>query len=137
MAYSNDLRERVIAAVEAGGQSLSQIARTFQVSESSVDKWMRRWRESGHSAALPWAGGKRRVLASCEACIRAEVRRRPDITLEELCERVAAETKVVASPSMMSRELVVLKLPRKKRVSTTVSGTRRGSSRNVKRLPNW
>jgi transposase len=137
MAYSNDLRERVIAAVEAGGQTLSQIARTFQVSESSVDKWMSRWRESGNSAARPWAGGKRRALAGCEACIRAAVRRRPDITLAELCERVAAETNVVASPSMMARELARLKLPRKKRVSTIVSGIRRGSSRNGQRLSNW
>jgi transposase len=114
MAYSNDLRKRVIAAVEAGGQTLSQVAKTFQVSESTVDKWMQRRRESGSTQARPWAGGKRRALAGCEACIRAAVRRQPDITLQELCEHVAAETGVVANSSMMSRELALLKLPRKK-----------------------
>jgi putative transposase len=134
MAYSNDLRKRVIAAVEAGGQTLSQVAKTFQVSESTVDKWMERWRKSGSPEALPWAGGKRRALVSCEVSIRAAVRRRPDITLQELCEQVAAETGVVANSSMMSRELALLKLPRKKRVSTTASATRRGSSKHGQRL---
>lgn len=135
MAYSNDLRERVIAAVEAGGQSLSQIAKTFQVSDSTVDNWVRRWRETGNSAALPWAGGPRRALAECEAFLRAEVRRQPDVSLEELCAQVAVEKGIVASRSMMCRELAVLKLPLKKRASTTASGTRRGSSRPAPPLP--
>lgn len=134
MAYSDDLRERVIKAVEAGGQSLSQIAETFQVGTTTVDNWMRRRRETGSTAALPWAGGKKRVLATCEDCIRAAVRSKPDISLAELCEQVAKETKVVANASMMSRELARLKLPVKKRVSTTASGTRRGSSASAKRL---
>jgi len=135
MAYSNDLRKRVIAAVEAGGQSLSQIAKTFQVSASTVDNWVRRWRETGSCAALPWAGGPRRALAECEAFLRAEVRRQPDLRLEELCARVAAESGIVASRSMMCRELAVLKLPLKKRASTIASGRRRGSSRPAPRLP--
>ena len=126
MACSQDLRERVIAAVRAGEQSLSQIARTFGVSESTVDKWSRRWRETGRVTAQPWAGGPKRALRDCAAAIRAEVRKQPDIRVDELCERVAAATGVKASQSMMSRELARLKLPRKKRASTTASGTRRG-----------
>lgn len=126
MPYSQDLRERVIAAVRAGEQSLSQIARTFGISESTVDKWSRRWRETGQVAAKPWAGGRRRALRDCVEAIRAEVRKQPDLTVDELCERVEAATGVQASQSMMSRELARLKLPRKKRVSTTANGTRRG-----------
>lgn len=126
MAYSQDLRERVIAAVRAGEQSLSQIARTFGVSESTVDKWSRRWRETGRVAAKPWAGGPKRALRDCAAVIRAEVRKQPDISIEELCERVTTATGVTASQSMMSRELARLKLPRKKRVSMTASVPRRG-----------
>jgi transposase len=126
MAYSQDLRERVIAAVRAGEQSLSQIARTFGVSESTVDKWSRRWRETGRVAAKPWAGGPKRALRDCAAVIRAEVRKQPDLSIEELCERVTTATGVTASQSMMSRELARLKLPRKKRVSMTASVPRRG-----------
>ncbi len=126
MPYSQDLRERVIAAVQTGGQSLSQIARTFGVSDSTVDKWSRRWRQTGQIAAKPWAGGRRRSLRDCAEAIRAEVRQQPDLSVDELCERIAAAAGVKASQSMMSRELARLKLPRKKRVSTTASGKRRG-----------
>jgi transposase len=126
MAYSQDLRERVIAAVRAKQQSLTQIARTFGVSASTVDKWAQRWRATGKVAALPWAGGVKRSLRDCAAVIRDEVRKQPDATLDELCQRVEAATGVKASPSMMSRELTRLSLPRKKRPSTTASATRRG-----------
>jgi transposase len=126
MAYSQDLRERVIVAVRAKQQSLAQIAQTFGVSESTVDKWAQRWRATGRVAALPWAGGVKRSLRECAAAIRDEVRKQPDATLDELCQRVEAATDVKASLSMMSRELARLDLPRKKRPSTTASATRRG-----------
>ncbi len=125
MAYSQDLRERVIAAVRAKEQSLDQIAETFGVSASTVDNWVRRWRKTGKVAALPWAGGVKRKLRDCAKVLRAEVRQQPDVTLEELSQRVEAATQVKASPSMLSRELTRLGLPRKKRRSTTASATRR------------
>jgi transposase len=114
-AYSQDLRERVIATVGAGQQSQAAIAKTFGISESTLDKWVKRWRDTGSVAALPCAGGRQRALKECAAFIRAEVKQQPDVTLEELCERVGAQVQVTASRSMMSRELQVLALPRKKR----------------------
>ena len=124
-AYSQDLRERLIAAVEVGAQSRPELAETFAVSESTIDKWVKRWRDTGSVAALPFAGGRRRALKACATDIRAEVKRQPDVTLGELCERVAAQTGVTASSSMMWRELQVLALPRKKRHSMTVPATHR------------
>jgi transposase len=126
MPYSQDLRERVISAVRAKKQSLDQIAQTFGVSPATVDNWVRRWRETGSVAALPWAGGAKRSLRDCVPAIRAEVVQQPDATLEELCARVKAATGVHANASMMCRELQRLDLPRKKRRSTTANATRRG-----------
>jgi len=60
MAYSLDLRKRVIAAVRAKQHTIDQIAATFGVSASTVDKWAKRWREHKQVAALPWAGGVKR-----------------------------------------------------------------------------
>jgi transposase len=114
-AYSQDLRERVIAAVEAGQHSQPKIAALFGVSESTIDKWAKRWRAIGSVAALSFAGGRPRALKACAAVIRTEVKQQPDVTLAELCERVAAQTEVTASRSMMARELQILALPRKKR----------------------
>jgi transposase len=114
-AYSQDLRERVIAAVDAGQQSHREIAATFAVSKSVLDKWTKRWRDTGSVAALPFAGGRQRALKDCADVIQAEVKQQPDVTLDELCERVSAQTEVRVSRSMMSRELQLLALPRKKR----------------------
>jgi transposase len=124
-AYSQDLRERVIAAIEAGQHSQPEIAVIFEISESTIDKWMKRWRDTGSVAALPFGGGRQRALKECADVIRAEVKQQPDVTLDELCERVTAETDVLVSRSMMSRELQLLALPRKKRGFTTANATPR------------
>ena len=44
-----------------------------------------------------------------------EVARQPDITLNELCDRIAKVSGVESSPSMMCRELQRLNLRRKKK----------------------
>jgi transposase len=124
--YSKDLRERVIAALEAGQDSQAEIAETFAVSLSTVEKWWRSWRETGRRTALPHAGGEHRALQGCAASLRAEVKKRPDVTLVELCARVAEAEGVKASPSMMCRELRRVRLPRKKSPSTTANGIRHG-----------
>ena len=66
-----------------------------------------------------------RKLARAEAAIRAAVKAHPDATLQELCEIVEKKTKIKSAPSMMQRELVRLKLPRKKSRSMPVSATPR------------
>jgi transposase len=119
--HSQDLRERVMAAVHADQQSLSRIAQVFGISESTVDKWCKRQRDTGHVAARSFAGGRRRVLRECSAVIRAAVKKQPDASLAELCERVQAAHGLHASPSMMCRELHRLKLPLKKSRSMTAS----------------
>lgn len=44
--YSNDLRERVVAAV-AAGQSCRIVADRFDIAVSSVVKWSQRYRATG------------------------------------------------------------------------------------------
>ena len=86
--YSEDLRVRVIAAVEAG-QSARQAARVFRVSPSAAIKWLQRWRRTGSSAARP-VGGRRVSPLDREAeyllTLAAEA---PDLTLEEVRGRLA------------------------------------------------
>lgn len=120
--YSHDLRQRVIAAIKTGKQTQAEIANTFGVHLSTVEKWWRRRRETRTCAALPQAHGPRRALRDCATFLRAEVKRQPDVTLPELCVRVAKAKGVSASPSMMCRELRRLRLPRKKSLFTTANG---------------
>ncbi len=125
-AYSVDLRERVVASVESGECNIPAAARRYKVSEPSLERWLARKRSIGTCAPLPYAGGPTRKLASAEAVIRAAVKAQSDATLQDLCERVEKETKIKSNSSMMYRELVRLKLPRKKSRSMPANGTRRG-----------
>lgn len=123
--YSQDLRKRVLVKVQASKQTQAAIAATFDVSLSTVEKWLRRKRETGKTTPRPPAHGPPRALQDCAAVIRAEVKKQPDVTLRELCARVARIAEVEVSPSTMCRALHQLHLPRKKSRSTTVSGTHR------------
>lgn len=123
--YSTDLRERVVQSVESGECSIPQAAKRFRVSEPSVERWLAGWRATGSCAPQPHAGGVSRKLAPAAKVIRAAVKGQPDATLNELCETIAHETNIVASPSMMSRELIRLKLPLKKSRFMPVNARRR------------
>lgn len=114
MPYSQDLRERVVAAAEAGEHSQAQVAARFSLSLSTVEKWLRRQRETGSCAALPHGGGRQRVLQADTRRIEAVVAKQPDVTLAELCERVAKGGGAQASRSAMGREVQRLRLRRKK-----------------------
>ena len=61
-AYSMDLRERVVAAVEREGLSRHEAAARFGVSASSAIKWVRRFRETGNVAPGQIGGHKPRIL---------------------------------------------------------------------------
>ncbi len=125
-AYSLDLRERAVQCVESGECRVPQAARRFHVSQPSLERWLARWRKTGSCAPLPHAGGPVRKLAAAERVIRSAVKTQPDLTLDELCERVEQATRVHSNESMMWRELRRLKLSRKKSRSMPPSGTRRG-----------
>jgi len=124
-AYSTDLRERVVASVESGECNIPEAARRYKVSEPSIERWVARYRKTGSCASLPYAGGPSRKLAAAEAALRAAVKAQPDATLQELCEALEKKTKIKSSTSMVWRELVRLKLPRKKSRFTPASETHR------------
>ena len=113
-AYSQDLRDRVMAAVDAAEDTLAEIALTFGLSDSTIANWVQRQRLTGQYAARAHAGGRQRTLAVCETLIRAALHAQPDLSLAELCARVRAEAGLGVSPSMMCRELKRLRLGRKK-----------------------
>ena len=113
--YSNDLRRRVIEAVQANEETQEEIAIRFCVSQSFVEKLWHRYRTTGSYEAKPHSGGRQRLLKSAEQEIRRLVREEPDLTLAELAEKVGTETNTAAvSEAVMCVELQRLKLPLKK-----------------------
>jgi transposase len=123
--YSQDLRDRIVRDIERGACSQTAAAQKYAVSLSFVQKLLKRVRDTGSSAAKPATGGVKRRLAAAEKVIRAEVKRRPDVTLKGLCERVEAELSLGSDESMMSRELKRLGITLKKRSSTPASARHR------------
>jgi transposase len=112
--YSQDLRERIVHALEVPEESQVEIAERFAVSLPFVEKLWRRWRTSGSCAPRPHAGGRPRRLCSAEAFIRAELAHRPVMTLAALCTRVAQVGHPQVSTKTMCLELKRLRLPLQK-----------------------
>lgn len=83
--YSLDLRERIVAYVEAG-HSARAAGRVFGVSASTAVRLMAAWRSRATLAARPQgrAAGKVGKLAAHRAFLAEVVRAEPDITLKEL-----------------------------------------------------
>ena len=81
--YSQDLRERVVAAVE-GGLSRRQAAALFDVGISTVIRWVRRFRATGSVAAKLMGGDHRSRLTGERVWILERIEAEPDLTVEEL-----------------------------------------------------
>lgn len=86
---SNDLRERVVAAVAAGATCRSVAAR-FGVSVSSVVKWSQRHRATGSVAPGKVGGHRKPVLEPHRAFIVERIEQTPDLTLHRLKDELAA-----------------------------------------------
>ncbi len=97
-SYSTDLRVRVIEAI-SGGLSTRQAAARFSIGVSTAVMWYRRYRETGEVRARKQGQPGGSKLDAHEAFILALVRERPDISLAEIAERLAARRSVSACPA--------------------------------------
>ncbi len=80
---SQDLRKRLVRAVEEGSSAREAAAR-FQVSASAAIKLVRRVRETGSTAPAKIGGYRRPLLDGHEALLRDLTASRPGITLVEI-----------------------------------------------------
>ncbi len=101
--YSQDLRNRVIDAVERGEMSRRAAARRYEVSESAAVKWLGRFEQDGSRAPVGHGGHRPSKLMPHRDFIEAARTEKPDATLQALCDRLLAERGVKADTSMMSR----------------------------------
>lgn len=87
-AFSNDLRERVVSAVEAD-ESTRFVAKRFGIAVSTVVKWHQRWRETGSVAPAKMGGHRPFILDPHRDFIIDEVTRTPQLTLSKLQDMLA------------------------------------------------
>jgi transposase len=103
-AYSWDLCAKIAQACDEGAGSRRQLARQFRVSVAFIQKMLRRRRLTGRLAAAVHTGGPRGLLgAAALALVARLLREQNDLTLAELCERLAAARGVHVSVPTMYR----------------------------------
>jgi len=121
--YSQDLRDRVLDAVEKDGMSRRAAAERFEISEASAIKWVERLERTGSRSAARMGGYKPRKLDPHREFLEAARAEKSDTTLQALCDRLLAERGVRADTSMMSRFFRRLGVTFKKRPSSRASRT--------------
>jgi transposase len=82
VAYSTDLRVRVIEAVK-GGASRREAAACFGISVSSAIRWLHEWLDGGRAQAKP-RGGSCSPLEEHATWLLALIAEQPDLTLEDI-----------------------------------------------------
>ena len=112
--FSQDLRDRIVRAVERGS-SIRQAAERFEVSPSAAVKLLRRVRETGSAAPAAIGGYRGRQLDPHEALVRSVLEAQPDITLAEIQAELRRHGIVVGAASTIHRWLRHKVLSRKKR----------------------
>ncbi len=88
---SNDLRRRVISAVERGSAA-SAAARRFGVGRSTAISWVARWRTTGQLEVQPMGGDRHsHRMEGWAETILGWIDETPDITLVEMQARLRAQ----------------------------------------------
>jgi transposase len=101
-AYSEDLRLRVVAAVD-GGMPRREVVRVFGVSLATIDRYLRLRRETGALAPRPRHGPPPIKTAALAAALVPRLAACPDATLEEHCTWYGQTAGVRVSTATMSR----------------------------------
>ena len=82
-AYSEDLRKKIVTALEQRGMSKAEAARTFDVSLSSVKRYARSVRQGGSLAPKKSPGRPRIVDEKAQVLLEEDVKERPVATISQ------------------------------------------------------
>jgi transposase len=126
--YSQDLRDRVIGAMDGGGEAY-EIAPLFQVSVSYIYKILARRRTTGEITPRSQRHGPLPKLAAYDEVIRARVEAVPDTTIDELRAWLLSEHKIRVGNTCVWKRLRRLGLTLKKSHSGLPSKIARMSRR--------
>lgn len=112
-AYSQDLRQRVLQAIDAG-QNQATVAKTFSVSVATIKRYLKQRRETGHVQPKTIPGRPAVKGAVLQDHLRAQLEAHPDVSREEHCRLFQAAHGITVSPASISRARAALGWTRKK-----------------------
>lgn len=113
-AYSVDLRERIVAAVDAG-EARPAIARLFQVSVATIKRYLKQRREAGDLTPGRSPGRTPEIPPAQYPALRAQLAAHPDDTLAQHCATWQAEQGAALTIWALGRALRRADITRKKR----------------------
>ena len=112
-AYSPDLRERVLRAVDQGYQR-TEIIKLFGVSRATIKRYLKQRRETGEVKTKSHPGRPPKKFAPLQAGLVAQLEAHTDVTLEMHCQLGEQAQGVQVSTSTMSRAIRRVGWTRKK-----------------------
>ena len=120
--YSEDLRPKIVSAVERG-MSKSQAARTFDVSLSSVKRYVKKADHGESLAPKKSPGSLPKLDEKARRLLNADLQEHPYLTLQERRDYIEAMTGLSVSRSTMCRAIARIGTTRKKGVESPQSAT--------------
>ena len=97
--YSQDLRDRVLRALERG-DGPTEIAKRFEVSRQWVYLVNDRFQSDGARSGLQRGGYRKSCVADMEPTIREWLKIEPGLTLAQLCERLEEQGIVIKASAL-------------------------------------
>lgn len=97
MAYSRDLRKRILAAVENSELKKAEILRIFNLSRTGLNSFLKHVNETGSIEPKPFGGGRRAKFQQEDIKqIEQYLTTHPDATLEEILEYSGKEASIMS-----------------------------------------
>jgi transposase len=112
-AYSEDLREKIVAAIERG-MPKAQAARSFDVSLSSVKRYVKKADHGESLAPKKSPGSAPKLDEKATKLLEEDLKQRPFATLQERCDYIHALTGLSVSRSTTCRAIARIGSSRKK-----------------------
>ena len=100
--YSDDVRALMVSEFEAGA-SRREAGRHVRVSPATAVRWVKQVELTGRVERRPAGGRSRSPLEPQAVWLLTLVGREPDLTLEQIAERLAAELAVKTTKSSIDR----------------------------------
>ncbi|HLI89273.1 MAG TPA: IS630 transposase-related protein [Ktedonobacteraceae bacterium] len=112
-AYSQDLRQRVLRAIDQG-KSQAEVAETFAISTATIKRYLKARRESGQVLPRAIPGRPNIKGAALQAGLLEQLEANPDATREQHCQMWEERTGIKVSTASISRARMALGWTRKK-----------------------
>ncbi len=114
-SYSEDLRKKIADAVERRGMGKSEAARTFDVSLSSVKRYLTKSRQGRSLSPGKAPGGRPKIDERARRkLLEEDLKERPFATLRERCEYLRTVAGLEVSRSVVCRAIKRMGSTRKK-----------------------